>query len=1208
MFFILLQIIRLINNNIEPIKSLHMKKFLLLVLLMFSTMVFSAPIDYKTALENLNHFLKEKQLEEYAEPELACCKRNSSSRNGATNETPLYYIFNLNDDNGFVIVSGDSTLPSILAHVDKGSYEAESANPAFKWWLNAVENSVASATKAPSRSSALRASENNGTEYPEQVEPLIKTKWNQHSPYNNLAPFDTEHGGKSITGCSPVALAQIFNYYKYPKHGTGKTSHYTLKHGFPIEVNLSDYVFEWDKMLDEYKGNESEENKNAVAELIYAIGASVKSDFCYDASSTYNSDVAKALFNNWGYKGIEYISRNYYTAEEWSNLIKDELSSARPVFVSGQSIESGHAFICDGYESNGLFHINWGWGGANDGYFELSALGQYTMELKIITGISPDITTTKKAEIGFKEFTKPNMMQFSRSGVFLSLENITNMSAINDFNGACGIALVDGENILAYDAMDINLPPTYYYKSYSYSLTVPDNVPDGEYKIIVVMKQENSDTFTPIRGYQENNHLTYLNAKVNGDDVILSFPDGYTDTDGSEPILEITDISNSGNLYAGTNAEVTVVVKNISESTFRGYIRIGNTTEASGINLQPLESVTISKTIDLPETGNNCSVPIYFYNDKIGEQLLGTHEITFKTPTAGTPVIELTAGIIEKVIYSKNDTLKQTVFVKNSGGFFKGRIYMYLKKDDKYKTFNSQVFIDKDECDTVEFSIPLSEMAAGKYKYEAYTYIEDVFTHAKPSSCIYVHEGDEMQLADGCDIISKGGYSIERKDKLYFTTTVINIGKEDYKGALKLSSQLNTSKLELELASGKEAVVTFEIPLEKLSDDGDSFTLYFEKSDQFESILDTHILTDKELHGDVETNRSITLNISDCLYSNPPVKGYAFAYEVIVSNESGINYAGVLKYVTNGTGNITNIYVPANGSTTISLSTDVPADCDELDIKFFDLLGDEERLLGEITIITETPVEEKFNLLYYFSLPEKTRYNNKDTLYAKAEIINTGGIYSNSIYFSIENSETGERKLVNIGDYTLNKNHKTSIDFEYSLRELPAGRYNFYIFHKDNSVMYRSNETVSFYIGVGDDYPVLVNNGNVKASKGNPMNVTFQLTNAGNSDFDGEILVIADNIGKYVHATVKHGETVEINAVLNVGSVAKELTIIYYHNDKQYYIFESKDIEYLKNTGIENIIVESKITGIYNLFGQKLQKIDRPGIYIVNGKKVIIKE
>ncbi len=169
-------------------------------------------------------------------------------------------------------------------------------------------------------------------------------------------------------------MAQVMYYWKYPEKGTGTvTARVNDIQTAPID--LSTITFDWDNMTDTYDQSSTPAQKKAVAALMKACGYSVDMGYTVDESGAQTINLAKALVENFGYnENITFLQRNYFSGQDWNNLVYGELKAGRPVLYSGASITGSHQFVCDGYDGNGYFHINWGWGGMSDGYFLLEAL------------------------------------------------------------------------------------------------------------------------------------------------------------------------------------------------------------------------------------------------------------------------------------------------------------------------------------------------------------------------------------------------------------------------------------------------------------------------------------------------------------------------------------------------------------------------------------------------------------------------------------------------------------------------------------------------------------------------------------------------------------------------------------------------------------------------------------------------------------------
>ena len=189
-----------------------------------------------------------------------------------------------------------------------------------------------------------------------------------------------------MSGCVATAFAQIMYYHKWPQTATKQIPAYSTYEALPATT------FDWDHMLPAYSQQslESEEQKNAVAELMLYCGHAVKMSYGTGASSAVTSYIMGALKSYFGYQNDAImINRNIYTLNEWDDIIYNELRHGRPIIISASAYKgSGHAFICDGYAGNNLYHINWGWGGMSDGYFRL--------QQSVIYGISPTVIDKEK--------------------------------------------------------------------------------------------------------------------------------------------------------------------------------------------------------------------------------------------------------------------------------------------------------------------------------------------------------------------------------------------------------------------------------------------------------------------------------------------------------------------------------------------------------------------------------------------------------------------------------------------------------------------------------------------------------------------------------------------------------------------------------------------------------------------------------------------
>ena len=216
------------------------------------------------------------------------------------------------------------------------------------------------------------------------VAPLMTTIWNQSSPYNDLCPTYSDKEGNQyhcVTGCVATAFAQVMNYHQWPDVGTGSHSYVCNVNDMgdvELSADFSQSVYQWELMLDSYDENSSPESCEAVAKLMSDVGISM--DMGYGASSGANEMTAmNAMKKFFKYNEHCYlVNRDYFSADEWDKLLVDEISAGRPIVYCGYDLTGadtgGHAFVFDGFNTEGYFHVNWGWGGSGDGYFLFTLL------------------------------------------------------------------------------------------------------------------------------------------------------------------------------------------------------------------------------------------------------------------------------------------------------------------------------------------------------------------------------------------------------------------------------------------------------------------------------------------------------------------------------------------------------------------------------------------------------------------------------------------------------------------------------------------------------------------------------------------------------------------------------------------------------------------------------------------------------------------
>lgn len=327
-------------------------------------------------------------------------------------EGEAYYVFNAGDNGGFVIVSGDERLGSVLGYSTEGRFDTNAVPDNMRAWLEGYEKCLETmAAMEDCDDSQALAGRRAAKTYP-AIAPLIKTKWSQNWPYNLLTP--EMDGQRCVTGCVATSMAMVMNYWKYPT-ATAKTipawsGLAAIPAGTKIKwSSMSDYYgsSEWssyfsdseDTYFNEMWVETTEEQQQAVAELMKMCGMSVNMDYGVVESKALATSPLSALKDYFGYKNeMKYLLQDNYSIENWDEIIYNELKQKRPVMYGGFAddfgFQGGHSFLVDGYDGNGFFHINWGVASGLDyGYFSLAAQ-RFNQQTSAIVGIQPTVGGT----------------------------------------------------------------------------------------------------------------------------------------------------------------------------------------------------------------------------------------------------------------------------------------------------------------------------------------------------------------------------------------------------------------------------------------------------------------------------------------------------------------------------------------------------------------------------------------------------------------------------------------------------------------------------------------------------------------------------------------------------------------------------------------------------------------------------------------------
>lgn len=414
-------------------------RFITLVLLLLGT-TFTAkanPVDIRTAREVGMKFMNAntKTPLRNADELLWVTTYNTNRGNAA------FHIFNT--QGGFVIVSADDCATPILGYSSEGHFDMENIPIQLQEYLQGfveqieygIENHVQADKRTAEQWERVKTTgylTNNRTN--KVVEPLLSTKWSQGCLYNALCPED-EAGecGHVWTGCTATAMAQIMNYWQWPEQGSGEHSYEW--NGQTLSANFGETTYDWNNMLDEYYSwNSTQEQVEAVATLMYHCGVSVDMKYAPDGSAATLHP--EPLIDYFAYSDEMSFEYNWeFSDASWKAKLRDCLNLNRPLWYIGNTELGSHAFVCDGYDDNDMFHFNWGWAGSNDGYYTIYTMIGDLSYNRAIFNIHPQGETTYYAINVSTDPVEGGVV--SGSGTYAHGDSITLTAIPNEGYGFC---------------------------------------------------------------------------------------------------------------------------------------------------------------------------------------------------------------------------------------------------------------------------------------------------------------------------------------------------------------------------------------------------------------------------------------------------------------------------------------------------------------------------------------------------------------------------------------------------------------------------------------------------------------------------------------------------------------------------------------------------------------------------------------------------
>ena len=477
-----------------------------------------------------------------------------------------YHVYNIDGNNGFLIVAGDDSNATVIGYSDRGSFDFAGMPPQLKDFLAVLVSVNPENLNLPKQ----RISQDDS-------EILLHTAhWGQLYPYNAKSP---KYKGENLpAGCSPVALAQVLHYYKNPLPGVDKIEY--VENGITsseISVDFSKAIYDWSLMPDVLTAESKPEQIEEVSRLIFEAGAACKSSWSQNSTQAPVPWVALQHYYNFD---CNLMHRNFTPTALWQSKIRENIEAGRPILMAGfgiYSINPGHSFVIDGIKGDDYMHVNWGWDGNYNGWYDLNLFefegedGGYRYDQQMVCDISPRESTQPfvsspyicggTTPYGAKVVTTNDFTseRWKFSSCIVSAENDEILvKGGREYTYSRSIAFPSSGNLGVGSATT----------TASIDKLVPQNMADGRYLIKIAYALSGTDDWK-VAPMPDGMALEYI---VEEGEVTMVDPTRY------EEIFHLIDVKAAAPLYAKSTLylDVTGEKTGIGNSAWGGYILLTN--------------------------------------------------------------------------------------------------------------------------------------------------------------------------------------------------------------------------------------------------------------------------------------------------------------------------------------------------------------------------------------------------------------------------------------------------------------------------------------------------------------------------------------------------------------------------------------------------------------------------------------------------------
>ena len=705
------------------------RAFILTVgLLLACAYALAAPVSEAIARGIAERFMQEKVM-----GSVSTARPAKAPRRGADTQSDVaYYVFNAQQDKGFVIVSGDDRTEAVLGYSTTGHFDADDVPENMRWWLSQYEQEL----DAIDAGLLTIEEDTPGADQPHRAStasvfpPLIKSQWGQRAPFNFQCP--TISGTYCVAGCVATAMAQIMYYHQWPSSTSKAIPSYTR--GGTTYNSLSTTTFNWSAMKDYYPDTETSTTATAnaaVARLMRYCGQAVEMTYGTTASNADNYGEVFVEYFRYSTKARK-LMRCDYSYSQWQNFILTELEAKRPVMYGGIKHSGGHSFICDGYDGKGYYHFNWGWYGNYDGYFRLtsinpsgggtgSAVGNngYALAQDIVIGLEPNtVSTSEKNSVTECYALSTDKTTYTRESsndpfvieVRAAYENSSLVE--RTYNLGWGVYREDGHTRYQFYGWDDEYTLGYCgYAGTTKRLNFGKGFSNGTYYLRPMSRESGNSAWLPCHNSAPNS----IKAVVNGNALTLSVSQSGTTEGVTASIYSYGSIRK-----VGRPLEVTLNVKNQRITDYVPFYLFANGELVGANTLQITAGASGKATIGYPPTTAGTNT-IKVTSDKSGNNVYCTGSVNVENVTEGDLTITYTVPTANSAMQISGSSFQVLGTIKNNksiayNDYIVARLYKQKSNSSSYgylKETNNAFNISGNGSTSQYFTF--SNLEPGKY-------------------------------------------------------------------------------------------------------------------------------------------------------------------------------------------------------------------------------------------------------------------------------------------------------------------------------------------------------------------------------------------------------------------------------------------------------------------------------------------------------------